>query len=140
MCVNPLIALSAIIPEVLALTAPERSFRNSNQRSYNNGYHPSQPNRLNGFFNTVRRISSHVLDSVLDASTNLVQDAASVVKRHIHDRPSSANTAARGVIKNLIQTAVTAAESTIIFTVADSLRARKYSEDNRDNTMNNGKH
>jgi ElaB/YqjD/DUF883 family membrane-anchored ribosome-binding protein len=122
---NPLIALSATMVGVMALTASARSYRKSNQHSFSNGYSPAHRVKRGTMLNSIGRMSSDVLDRVSDTSTNLVHEAANVVKHHIDDRTSSAETAAIGVVRNLTQTAVAAAESMLISTIANTLRAQK---------------
>lgn len=130
---NPLLSLSATTAGVLALTMSARSYRSSNQWSYGRKANSSTRIKRGGIFSYFGRVSSNVLDRVSDTSTNLVQEAAKVVKNHIDDRTSSAETAALGVVRGLTKTAIAAAESMLLATIANTLRARNYStrRDNR---------
>jgi ElaB/YqjD/DUF883 family membrane-anchored ribosome-binding protein len=133
---NPLISLSATTAGVMALTASARSYRKANQHLYNNnGYVPSPRVKRSGIINYLGRMSSNVLDRVSDTSTNLVQEAANVVKHHIDHRTSTAENAAMGVVRNLTQTAVVAVESILLSTISNRLRARKYSTRNENRSM-----
>jgi hypothetical protein len=137
---NPLISLSATTAGVMALTASARSHRKSSQQSFNNGYGDPTRVKRSGILKYFGRMSSNVLDRVSDTSTNLVQEAASVVKHHIDDRTSSAESAALEVVRSLTQTAVAAAETMLISTIAKSLRAPKNSTHGEKTNINDGQY
>lgn len=121
---NPLLSISATTAALMALTASARSYRNSDQVS--NGKPGNAPTHVKarGVSNYFGRLSSNVLDRASGVSTNLVQEAASVVKNHINDRTSSAETAALGIVRGITQTAVAAAETMLLSKIANALRAR----------------
>jgi ElaB/YqjD/DUF883 family membrane-anchored ribosome-binding protein len=128
---NPLLSLSATAGTILALNASAKSYRKSNTSSHGSSSNVSPRVSPRGFSSYLGRFSDHVLDRASGVSRNVVQEAAKVVKSHINDQTNSAESAALSFVRGITQTAVAAAETMLLATIANSLRARtKYTRTN----------